>query len=352
MSASDKKVSIVVGDIGSAKELIPAAKILTSRGVDVQWFVDPAGKGCKVLDSHQILYHTRTEAIGSNVGNLILIGTSATAVSEQIVWTIIGQDMSIPVIWYEDLWGTGELPVTRCVDPNVILCISQTAADIARRVRPHMNALVVGKPSFENIKHIDVAATRQLVRSRLKVHHDNFMVVYWGGGDTARVRHHIRAINTYAGLYGLAFVPRLHPKMPDLEEIVTMVNMSRFRVCWADQEIPEELNCAADAVIGEWGSTQTYAAALVGTRPLLVMWPDDKLKRLDCGFDNGIPPLVSTLVGHELLSPSDLLSVLSFTAGRCDSTRQNIASAAHHWFGDACQPGAAERIADAVMSYL
>lgn len=363
---ADKRVAVVVGDIGGTVELIPGVQELQRRGVSVQWIVDPGGKGFTKLDAENIPWIERDALLHIAEYDLILVGTSATAVKEQIEWTRAGRAIGWPVLWYEDLWGTGERPATRSVDPDVMLVVDEVAGRIARNVRPNVRIEVVGKPTFEYLHDMDqqkIAELRREYRQKMEVRSqedggvfDEFSLVYWGGGELDRVVSHMAELHDVAVGNGFLLAPRLHPKMPARAAMWRCLRCMFYELALFDAHgeawTEPGLNCAADAVLGEFGSTQTYGAALVGTKPIIALWPDNKQKRLDCGFIDGDPPLIAEGIGVGVESKEDFASVIPDVIFVGDDERNKTFRRAREVFGQAIQPGAAGRIADAVMKYL
>lgn len=355
-----KRVAVVVGDIGGAVELVPAVKELHDRGIEVEWIVDPLGQGWVVLDREAIAYGV-AGATGYEVGqvfgyDLVLVGTSATAVQAQIEWTRRAQTGAIPVLWYEDLWGTGERPVVHGVTPDVMLVVDQVAGQIAQRARPALATVVVGKPTFEELSAFDeprIFETRQRLRRQAGVSDDVFLLVYWGAGDPARVTIHLSVLRELprVGSRPVTLAPRLHPKMPGHREAWQLVFEGPAAMINLPAVPALELNCAADAVFGEFGGTQTYAAALVGTLPIIAMWPDNREKRLACGFPDGDPPLIDQAIGAGAESPRGLVAVLEAVAAG-DVCRSDIFRRGREIFCEAIRPGAAGRIAETVVRFL
>jgi hypothetical protein len=186
MSQDRSEVFVVVGDIGSAKELLPAVRVLESRGVNVRWIADPSDKAkapTDVLDKAGIVYERGIPSVFS-FAKVILVGTSATAVSAQLLWTVYGIESNIPVLWYEDLWGTGSRPSTQLVSPNHMLVIDDAAAAIARTVRPSLDVTVVGKPTFGALPSQEQAAEICMnLRSKYNLTDADFLVTVGFGGD-------------------------------------------------------------------------------------------------------------------------------------------------------------------------
>lgn len=346
------KAIFIVGDIGATKDLIPAARELKKLSCKVTWSVDPAGKGHNLLSAENIPYGERDASLEAGNYDVIVIGTSATAVEEQIEWTKQGKKAGTPVIWYEDLWGTGQRPATRSVNPDVMLTVGKTASGIARHVRPNIQVQAVGKPSFEEITyyHSRIDETRERIRGELGIKNDDIVVLYWGGGEQDRVKLHLEALMGIEEVYSrrVIHLPRLHPKMPGRDEAWSHLQ-TLSNIIDAHDVDEVSLNCAADVVMGEFGSTQTYVAAMLGTHPIIALWPDNLKKREACGFVKGVPPQIENRVAAGVRSREDIMNCLFMWV--TNANRQVLRHRALQIFGDAIQPGAAKRIAEAIVKY-
>jgi len=361
MSDLKKEVAVVVGDIGATKELVPAGRRLQEEGCNVEWYVDEGGKGIQILDREGIPSCTGLPRMeDAPAADCIVIGTSATAVEAQLHWTEYGKVWKVPVIWYEDLVCTGELPQTSMANPNVMLVTCRVAELIARRKRPGIDTVVVGKPTFEGLSAIDLVKAMGIkaeTRKPLAISGIDVVVVYWGGGDSDRVKRHLGAlremgeIETSAGnKQRLVLIPRLHPKMPDYDEVWKFaLDGSVFIVDGRDVE-ETRLNCAADVVIGEGGSTQCYVSALLGKRVCIPMWPAGGRDWQECGCTHNAPPLISEKCAYPLVNSSELAEGITVVVSSRDiGQRFQNAQAA---FGDMRKLGADVRIMQAVMSAI
>ncbi|PIT98107.1 MAG: hypothetical protein COT71_02495 [Candidatus Andersenbacteria bacterium CG10_big_fil_rev_8_21_14_0_10_54_11] len=128
-----------------------------------------------------------------------------------------------------------------------------------------------------------ISEYRREYRQRMGIDPEQKLLVYWSGGELDRVVSHLGELRgVISGR--ILFASRLHPKQPAREEMWRLlkagfINEPDLLLNAHNGDLTEAgLRCAADAVIGEFGSTQTYAAALVGTRPIIAQWPDNKQK--------------------------------------------------------------------------
>lgn len=115
MNKAIYKVFVVGGDIGGMKETHLGMQALAKRGVaSLSYFIDGAANakaGTEYLAKQHpsVLYETRGP-ISMDAPDVVVVATSATASGAQIEWTRWAHDQKIPVVWIEDLWGTGEHP--------------------------------------------------------------------------------------------------------------------------------------------------------------------------------------------------------------------------------------------------
>ena len=90
----EKIVYAVVGDIGGAREVLPAMQMLEKKyGTEIKWFVDASLKakaGTDVLDKAGIVYETRWPVPDDNP-DVVVYGTSETAIDAQMMWSAFGR---------------------------------------------------------------------------------------------------------------------------------------------------------------------------------------------------------------------------------------------------------------------
>ncbi len=354
------KITVVVGDIGAAKELVPVVEVLRKKGHQVAWIVDRLEKARAILNDVCVPV---TDCVPEHADkfDIIAVGTSATAVQAQIEWTRAGHNKGVMVAWYEDLWGTGERSVTREVDPDCMLVINQAAAEIARQVRPGLDCRVVGKPTFKILTTYTierVAEIRNHARSGLGMADNNVLIVYWSGGDYERAKVHLDwFVKLLAGLKlssgALKIALKIHPKMirgdelgEEARELIPNLNLADN----AHKVGPVELNCAADLVLSEFDNTQTYTAAAVGALPMIAMVPDNLEERRQCGFPKGTPPFIKHGLGIGVESSDEIAYHIRRVVAGLNIKRR--AQAAREFLGQAMGSGADERIAQAILELI
>lgn len=295
-----KTVAVVVGDLGGCKELLGAVKLLEERGVKCIWFCDSSGKAADVLNKNDIAFHYRLPEQNDWAGDFILVGTSASAVEAQIVWTNYGHKNNIKVCWMEDLYGTGERKAVASVSPDVMLVIDETAKKIAQRVRPEVPTMVVGKPIFADlaIKLQKKSEIRQKIHSDLKIPDGTPLLTYTSGGEIpARVVEHMRMLMfVLEPRKGFVFAPRFHPKLPVVlrEELWKGAEeIFGSRLIDARNVDITELVMSSDMLFSDWGCTESYVGVLANVPVGLMMYPEDS-RLNDCGYPNATPPLLLT----------------------------------------------------------
>jgi hypothetical protein len=355
MTSTTRRVAFVVGDIGSTKELVLASREILPEEMAVDWYVDQKGKAQGLLQDGGIEFETiaggkRRE--WSQYG-AVVVGTSATAYTAQKQVTQQAKEADVPVVWYEDLWGTGERPEVKDVSPDKMFVIDKEAVEIARSARPEIEVEVVGKPSFASLVHftnVRVGEVRRTLRERLEIPQDQMVVTVWTGGDRTRVVKQLQALFAiHEIMMDIVVIYRLHPKLPGREGVQEFIGDRRGALLNADGEDPMALSCASDMVIGDWGNTPCYMAPLVGTPTFMMLWPDDEQRRIETGFVDGIPPLLRTKVGGALRSYEVTEAVLRVIRGGV-RLRQPTLDRARESFGDLVEPGAARRLADAIAA--
>lgn len=357
--ASKKRVVVVVGDMGGALETVPgvlALQILDPEA-ELRWIIDPGelARANTVLDKAKISYERRLPS-PDDTPSVIVIGTSATAVEGQIAWTQHGKDRGIPVIWVEDLFGTGSRKATQVVSPDVMLTIHPVAEEIAQRVRPGLKTVTVGKPSFARIPTLipQKPAIRQKVREALGIN-DKFLITWIFGGEPAeRAWSQLEAFkHAHHDLSSINYVvmPRFHPKHPEKQKLETAMKDILAKRVLEDTGSLDEVILAADFVIADWGSTDTYTSMFVDVPVATVLFPDDTPRRVAAGYINGLPP---ALTGHEdwgLPSVHHLVSCAKFVECYPKSTAARTRDRAIQ-FQELLRPGAAERIADEIQKAI
>ncbi|MDP3793566.1 MAG: hypothetical protein Q8R07_02320, partial [Candidatus Uhrbacteria bacterium] len=354
-----KSVAVVVGDIGSAAELVPAVAELVRRGVaEVRWFADPTGKaGTNVLEKHGIPYESRLPN-GDDVFSLVLVGASVTACRYQKEWIYWGRSHGARTMMYEDLHTTGARPHVLGIDPHVMLVIDEEASRITNRTRPARtleHVYVVGKPTFEDLP--DMIAQRDTIRFRIRAELEvspyDFLVVYWSAGEAPeQPRVHLDALRDLGIIDGrrVVFAPRLHPKLPDFHELWAHATTGSCATVDARHinNPPEHLSIAADLVVAAWQGTGGLRAALLCQYVAIPLFPDDTEKRIAAGHEQGLTPLLRAKAALPIVSAEQLPSVISRVITEGDALRAELCQKAIASFTCLLQPGAVKRIADAV----
>lgn len=358
-------VYAVVGDIGAAKEMYAGIMALPPE-VEVRWFVDPAVNakaGTEFLAKlkNPVLYEIRGPEAGDKP-DLIVIGTSVTSCNGQIAWTKWGFGR-YPVVWVEDLWGTGEYPSVLCVRPDEMLVVDEMAARIARGVRFGLKTTIVGKPTFGTIPNASrQVKIRRHVRKQFLIEKDEFLLTIQFGGDLPE-----RTLTQLPEIVGLlrslsvvvAF--RFDPKHPWKEKLWAAACESGLDIIDARALDLSELNIASNMIIADWGNTHAYKALLCGTPTATLLFPkhcvvgsnkvfDDYVHRVNRGFPGGVPPIVTSLSwGAE--SPEELMRLIGYVIrNEADAKTETIERALQ--FRHLATPGAAERMAREFMKYI
>ncbi len=356
------------GDIGGMKEVHEGMKVLRDAGVDVMYFVDDdprakAGTDFLAKQSPVIPYETRGP-VDSDCPNIIVIGTSATAWAGQIAWTLYGESRRIPVIWVEDFYGTGERQGTLEVLPTVMLVIDAVAAEIVRKVRPGLKTIIVGKPTFGTLPNKDQAVViREHIRRELGVRDHEFLLTIGFSGDPAEraVVQLPLIINALQG-FDVVCAFRFHPKHPQKDALWSVVKASELHCVDARTYDLTDLNIASDAVFVDWGNTDAIKAILYSVPTMTMLFPEkfvtesgqvfhDYERRASVGYPEGVPPIIASHPGWGMRNPIDFSVCLRDVMEYPDYAQKATAQRAESFY-DLLIPGAAERIAGEVMSFL
>lgn len=299
-----KHIYLVVGDIGACKELIPVAELLTLRKHTITWVVDPKGKAGDVLEKAKINFLTHNDRMlnFTNFTNLdlVLVGTSVTACETQNQWTDYLK-RKCHIVWYEDLYGTGEVVSVRgCLGPDTFITIDEVAQKIAATVWRDSKVVVGGKPTYGNTLATLIQRRRDLRRSlrfqlNLEKLPDTPIVTYASMGESVpRVQAHIRALGQ-AFDRGEKVIVRLHPKLKTSFEVL----MKEADNCLGDDLIDSSMIedttsviVGSDMVVSDFGGDAPYQAALAGIPVIMTMFPDCSETLKIRGYPNGVPPLL------------------------------------------------------------
>lgn len=304
------EIAVVVGDIGSAKEIVPAVKVLEARGIKVRWFADSAGKAkIDVLEKQGVAYEMVIP--DGYKPSVIVVGTSATAAVLKVEFTKYGRENGIPVLWVEDLYGTGERQNSLGVSPDVMLVIDDIAAQIAKTVRPGLDVRVVGKPTFGKLPTEDEAKdVRNKIRESVGLNDSKFLLTVSFGGDPAeralaQLPEIVRAIQRdLSGAVTVAW--RFHPKHPKVDELWKMATESGIKFVDARKLDIFELILASNCVVADWGNTDPYKGLLYGVPTITMLFPDDYERREGAGYPNGVPPIIASAKHWGARTPEDL----------------------------------------------
>lgn len=355
-------IVVVGGDAATAVEGIPIVDELRKRGHFVRWIMDLEGEGRKVLEKRQLVFELFDDAmLGDNV-DLILVLTSVTAVHAQQVWTRYGQLYPKPVVWYEDFPGTAHVEVVRSLQPDALMVINDAAADIARQIRPLVPIHVVGKPSFELRADMEggVVYFRTQARDALRVEGNDFVVVYWSGGETIkRVKKQLAVLRDIRlGEVRMVLAPRIHPKLDRLgagtqRRLIDYARTGKAETFDWHSEEGKTVNAAADVLVCDAGCTEAMIGALMGIPTIITRFPDDYARLIARGLPGGVPMVVACGAALSAESGPQLVYLLSILAGiwqeydswedlltQCFLQSQPLVSL--------LEPGAAERIANVI----
>jgi|SRR3989344_170686 len=356
------EICAVVGDLGGAAEVVPAMKELGKRGHAISYFLDasPKAKAGSVLDAAGVKYE-KSGVFEGKFPKVIVIGTSATAYEAQAEWTKFGLKTKTPVIWVEDLYGTGERKHLHSVSPDAMCVIDAIAESIAKNVRPELRTYITGKPSFEKLPQLIArkAEIRKTVRATLNVGENDFFVPWLFGGDPPeRSWTQLRKFAEEGGVdfirdVGIALGLRFHPKHPEFEKQMQFVgSLGINAIDTRPIKDAKELMLAADMVFADWGNTDAVTSLLARVPVATLLFPDDTQRLLDGGYPKGVPPLLLNYENWGMKSVDDMLKVLEDTNGDgAEAAQEETAKRAKN-FQQLLVPGAASRIADVVESYL
>ena len=302
---------MVVGDLGSCRELLFITPMLIRWGYTLVWFADPQGKAKDYLTKEEVQFREELPSLEERP-NLVLIGTSVSAWQFQVAMTERGHQWGSPVLWLEDLHGTGARLPVRCVNPDVMLVIDEVAETITHRTRPGVKTYVIGKPTFADLSPIQGSDIRSRIRNENGIGQRDILVSYWSGGEIPeRAEQQLQALVTFANLHRdrVVLVPRLHPKLPSgfRDEMWQFVKTNAPRVFHASELPADHLHLASDVVTAEWTGTEGLRAMLL-ERPVLVwMFPmKGDEERLRSVYPNESPPLLEAGAALAIATQTDL----------------------------------------------
>ncbi len=350
------KIAAVVGDIGGCKELLPAVKVLEARGHCAEWFVDDspnAKAGTEVLAKAGVSYRTTLPGMIDDF-DAVVVGTSATAYRFQNEFTRAAKG-EIPVIWVEDFYGTAHHKEVMGVAPDILCVSDDLGREISDRARPGVRAFPCGKPSYAPVAEFikNKEAIRREVRSKL-AKPDGFAVVYSSTNVLRAVAAHLDALNQALGnIPGSVFWPRFHPKFSEKEIGWNLVKEGRtdFEDTLSAEPSLERLAIAADFLVCPWGATTQFAAALAGVPVVLLLFPDDRDRRITLGYPGGVPPLLLAEAGWGVNDEAMLTIITSLIAGDQPTASARVQTGSEK-FKTLLKPGADVRIADIIERSL
>lgn len=360
-------VAMVLGDLGSALDLIPVGKTFKNKyPLSVKWFVDsvPTAGALIALDEAGVTYKCRSLNDDLDLPRVIVVGTSVTASGEQIQWTKFGHRHGIPVIWFEDFFGTGSRPETISVSPDVMAVIHPAAAKIAREKRPGLEVRVCGKPSWSNLPTI--LAEKNTVRTGFRrelgiTQHD--ILVHWiigGRGIAGRALEQLRIFRDHLRCDKLTLRNvrtrvsfSVHRKETDASAVIDYARQILGTFCVSAEseavnpEKSREAILAADLVLGEWGMTDTYVAILAGIPAGIVLFPDDSGLRSEV-YMGGVPPILEGWNFFGFSAPGNILRAVQFLKDYSDLASE-IANARKAAFQDLIKPNSVEELVNLIL---
>ncbi|TAK05584.1 hypothetical protein EPO33_00325 [Patescibacteria group bacterium] len=358
-----KHIIAVFGDIGGCKETVPALALLKKRRVGIEIVLDasPQSKAATVLPPDLGPTSQGRMPVDGDAPDAIVVGVSATAVGAQIAWTDWGRSRGIPVIWIEDLYGTGERASVRgCAGPSVLCAIDEVAGGIAHQAWPDAQIVVCGKPTFAHVgqliaRQVDV---RERVRTALGLRTAEKLLTWYSGGDrpAEELATVIEGIEPLQKHPELRVAARVHPKMAEpvlgqiRERIASWPASFRIDPAAATALGADELTIGSDVVVGTWGSTQCYVAVLAHVACISTHYGPPE-PRLAVGYPRGDSPAVAAGAAIKATTPAGVrdrvIDVLAGTAHGAHAMR-SLADP----FRALIAPDAPERIADAVVAAL
>lgn len=272
---------------------------------------DPEGKAVHILQEQNIPFSLDSDDLLTEARpDLVLVGTSATAYFAQNRWTARYTDFftiqsNVPVVWYEDIYGTGEiLQVHSCHTPGKIIVIDDFARVIVRERWKELWSMddveVGGKPTYSETLAPLIAKRESLrtsLRSKLHLEHSNEtpIVTYASMGESPeRVVAHIRAIGQ-AFDRGEKVIVRLHPKLRQSFENL----MKEAENCLGEDLLDTSMITdtvsvilGSDLIITDYGGDAPYQATLAEIPVIMTMFPDCTEALKLRGYSNGVPPLL------------------------------------------------------------
>lgn len=335
-------VFAVVGDIGSAQELVLWAKLLQENypDLDVRWIADGAenAKGHTVLAKHNIptIMTSSNEVLTAYLDHeikedtsrstLFLIGTSATARDVQLFVTRYANEKRtkgfvIRTAWLEDFYGCSCYDSPPSDDPSLytpdeFFTIDTTAWMILRnRFKLHRRITVIGKPTLQQT--LSVTDNQILTKTKDALSLCNYdLITYWSGGDSERISAHLDALQSLEpGLkemrslrgHRYKIIYRLHPKAQTSFQSEPFIFNEQF----STNDVPSDILARASTLnICEWDGTTSLLSVTNGVPVLALMFPDDRARRIALHYPGGLPPLVYDKRVTPVYHPEELYAYL------------------------------------------
>lgn len=381
-----KKIAFVSGDLGGCGDALPVVKKIEELGAEIIFFADPEGESRKKLEKIGVpSYDTRGPDLDKDQDlSGIIIGVSATAWKLQADWTKFGSDYGYPVFWIEDMWGTAGVSDVRkalAADPeksypNAIFVMDDVARDLNADFYSESAIHVCGKTTFEGLYSIreKKGEVRQAVRDRTGIRGvgcNDFVITYWSGGTSLdRVENQLEVImSSIIAVFKkvdkpIAFAPRFHPKLSRFGENVLDDLWKKVWKMWSKKETssaamyivdfrgesPEDVICASDITIGDWGGNENLRSTVLGVPAIITLFPDDTKARLKRGYPKGIPPLVHAGAAYGPGNMSELTeSIVSII--RRDGVYHGMNAAALP-YKEMGIPGATQKIVDWIIETM
>jgi hypothetical protein len=341
---------VVIGDIGGTKAVLAVIAKLKEFGHEVQIVADPKGLGKSTLDDQHLPYEEFGHA-GLTKPDLLLVGTSATALNAQVEITGWCKNQKVPIVWLEDFWGTAIVALCqhKMARPNYLFTL-----DAAGSRHMGIEYIVTGNPALDRLATWNVAEARKRVRQAMGIPDDTHIVSYFGPGYEAK--YPARVFESLALLVpdlvqtGATFLPVLHPKdetlTPGFDEMfktwTSKPNEAPFPVRLDGREHIQditELVCVSDVVTSP-NSTELLSACLLGVPAISVLGRQSRQYLADRGM-NRLPCVENASAGEiSPESPFGLKILLESPDGRTEMTRTQRA-----WYkndGGACDRVVAE----------
>ncbi len=341
----------MVGDIGACKELLPVATLLKKENYSIVWVADPQGKAQTLLTREHIPFITG-EPIQQEP-NLVLVGTSATARGAQISWSNFARQKNVPLVWYEDVYGTAAVSLGSGPEPDTLIVIDKSADQIASTRMKSAKVLVGGKPTYEDLRspahRIKLANAG---RKKLGLQENECITSFISSGENSeRVRAHIQAL--YPALKGNKVIIRLHPKLAG-EAAALMeqaCNLFGNQLLESSSSDTLEVIFASDLVITDYSGDAPYQAALGNIPVIMTLFPDCQEQMEKRGYINSVPPLLAAGACWGARTPYDL-EILTKGINRAPLAALNAIEQNIKPFLPLTQQGGARRIANIVKSRL